>query len=85
MQSVPICRPEEGTDPSFVCERVCTSDRLLRRMGGLSKDPTPNTCVTVCGVGGALFPHEFLYLAPLPYFSLAVHLPSAKHGVTHLL
>ena len=21
-------------------------------MGGLSKDPTPNTCVTVCGVGG---------------------------------
>jgi len=43
--------PEEGTDPSFVCERVCTSDRLLRRMGGLSKDPTPNTCVTVCGVG----------------------------------
>ncbi len=45
-------RPDEGTDPSFVCERVCTSDRLLRRMGGLSKDPTPNTCVTVCGVGG---------------------------------
>ena len=26
-----------GTDPSFVCERVCTSDRLSRRMGGLSK------------------------------------------------
>lgn len=21
-------------------------------MGGLSKDPTPNTCVTVCGVSG---------------------------------
>ncbi|KAK9817079.1 hypothetical protein WJX72_009216 [[Myrmecia] bisecta] len=42
-------RVEDGTDPQFVCERVCTSDRLLRRMGGLSKDPTPNTCVTVCG------------------------------------
>ena len=51
-----VIRPEEGTDPSFVCERVCTSDRLLRRMGGLSKDPTPNTCVTVCGVGGVAHP-----------------------------
>jgi hypothetical protein len=50
---VAVHRPEEGTEPTFVCERVCTSDRLLRRMGGLSKDPTPNTCVTVCGVGGA--------------------------------
>ncbi|KAA6429466.1 MAG: hypothetical protein FRX49_00859, partial [Trebouxia sp. A1-2] len=26
-----------GTDPSFVCERVCTSARLSRRMGGLAK------------------------------------------------
>lgn len=43
-------RPDEGNDPSFICERVCTSDRLMRRMGGLSKDPTPNTCVTVCGI-----------------------------------
>ncbi|KAK9830969.1 hypothetical protein WJX81_003854 [Elliptochloris bilobata] len=42
---------EDSTDPSFVCERVCTSNRLLRRMGGLAKDPTPGTCVTVCGVG----------------------------------
>lgn len=41
-----------GADPAFVCERVCTSPRLLRRMGGLSKDPTPNTCVTVCGTSG---------------------------------
>ncbi|GMH43903.1 hypothetical protein BSKO_11837 [Bryopsis sp. KO-2023] len=39
-----------GSDPSFFCERVCTSDRLLRRMGGLSKDSSPGTCVTVCGV-----------------------------------
>ncbi|RMZ55647.1 hypothetical protein APUTEX25_000230 [Auxenochlorella protothecoides] len=38
-----------GSDPSFVCERVCTSDRLMRRLGGLAKDATPNTCVTVCG------------------------------------
>ncbi|GJP38693.1 hypothetical protein CLOM_g23114 [Closterium sp. NIES-68] len=35
---------------SFVCERVCASRRLLNRMGPFSKDPTPNTCVTVCGV-----------------------------------
>eukprot|EP01023_Acetabularia_acetabulum_P061931 TRINITY_DN7540_c0_g1_i1.p2 TRINITY_DN7540_c0_g1~~TRINITY_DN7540_c0_g1_i1.p2 ORF type:complete len:125 (-),score=16.28 TRINITY_DN7540_c0_g1_i1:214-588(-) len=34
----------------FICERVCTSDRLVRRMGGLSKGPAPHTCVTVCGV-----------------------------------
>lgn len=90
-----VHRLEEGSDPSFLCERVCTSNRLLRRMGGLSKvwiwglflhlcrqqcllqvrlglpeqtsslvsalvlisapvlqDPTPNTCVTVCGTSG---------------------------------
>jgi len=28
---------DEGTEPNFVCERVCTSDRLMRRMGGLAK------------------------------------------------
>ena len=33
-----LCRFDGiGTDPSFVCERVCTSDRLSRRMGGLVK------------------------------------------------
>lgn len=82
-------REEDGNEPSFVCERVCTSDRLLRRLGSLAKvtipacamrssertdlsvrklsyvhlthsssfdlpmqDPTPNTCVTVCGSSG---------------------------------
>lgn len=43
---------DETFDPersNFVCERVCTSDKLLRRLGSLSKDPTRNTCVTVCG------------------------------------
>ena len=59
-------RPEEGTDPSFTCERVCTSDRLLRRMGGLSKDPTPHTCVTVCGVGG-MPPCYATWLCSTPY------------------
>jgi len=43
-------RDDDGADPSFVCERVCSSDRLLKRLGGLSKDPTPHSCVTVCGV-----------------------------------
>ena len=32
-----ISRSEDSNDPTFLCERVCTSDRLLRRMGGLSK------------------------------------------------
>ena len=31
---------EDATEPSFRCERVCTSDRLMRRMGGLSKAST---------------------------------------------
>ena len=43
-------REDDGADPSFVCERVCASDRLLRRLGGLAKDPTPQSCVTICGV-----------------------------------
>lgn len=34
-------RVEEGSDPTFLCERVCTSNRLLRRMGGLSKPLMP--------------------------------------------
>ncbi|KAG7671349.1 hypothetical protein Ndes2526B_g02152 [Nannochloris sp. 'desiccata'] len=46
----PLSRLDDGTEPSFICERVCTSDRMMRRMGGLAKEATPNTCVTVCGV-----------------------------------
>lgn len=38
-----------GSDVTFVCEQVCTSDRLLRRMGSLARDPAPGSCVTVCG------------------------------------
>uniref|UniRef100_A0A7R9U0X7 Uncharacterized protein n=1 Tax=Prasinoderma coloniale TaxID=156133 RepID=A0A7R9U0X7_9VIRI len=34
----------------FVCERVCASNKLLNKLGGLAKDPTPGACVTVCGV-----------------------------------
>jgi len=37
-------------EASFACERVCASDRLLKRMGGLAKEPTSNACVTVCGM-----------------------------------
>ena len=72
-------RDESGL--SFSCERVCTSDTLLKRLGSLAKaraarspcraarsaaasqpphmlrcrlqEPTPNTCVTVCGVSSA--------------------------------
>lgn len=41
---------EKSSDDIFVCERVCTSKRMLKRVGGFSKDPTRDTCVTVCGV-----------------------------------
>ncbi|RZC44012.1 hypothetical protein C5167_036962 [Papaver somniferum] len=41
---------EKSSDDIFVCERVCTSKRMLKRVGAFSKDPTPDTCVTVCGV-----------------------------------
>lgn len=44
---------DDSATLTFVCERVCTSKRLLRRMGGLAKDPTPGTCVTVCGAARA--------------------------------
>jgi len=41
---------EKSSDEIFVCERVCTSKRMLKKVGALSKDPTIDTCVTVCGV-----------------------------------
>ncbi|KAK9110580.1 hypothetical protein Sjap_018640 [Stephania japonica] len=41
---------EKTSDDIFVCERVCTSKRMLNKVGAFSKDPTPDTCVTVCGV-----------------------------------
>lgn len=40
---------QKNSNDTFVCERVCTSKRMLNKVGGFSKDPTPNTCVTVCG------------------------------------
>jgi hypothetical protein len=42
--------PEKSPNDIFVCERVCTSKRMLNKVGDFSKDSTPNTCVTVCGV-----------------------------------
>ncbi|XP_075497339.1 uncharacterized protein At5g64816-like isoform X1 [Primulina tabacum] len=41
---------EKTADDIFVCERVCTSKRILNKVGAFSKDPIPDTCVTVCGV-----------------------------------
>lgn len=41
---------EKRSDDNFVCERVCTSKRMLKKVSALSKEPTPDTCVTVCGV-----------------------------------
>lgn len=33
------CRLDDAEpDPGFVCERVCTSQRLMRRMGSLAKE-----------------------------------------------
>ncbi|EPS70584.1 hypothetical protein M569_04178, partial [Genlisea aurea] len=41
---------EKSSDDIFVCERVCTSKRMLKKVGSFSKDPIADTCVTVCGV-----------------------------------
>ncbi|KAJ7555928.1 hypothetical protein O6H91_05G109300 [Diphasiastrum complanatum] len=41
-------KASDGADP-FVCERVCTSKRMLKRVGAYSRDNEPDTCVTVCG------------------------------------
>ncbi|KAG7034400.1 hypothetical protein SDJN02_04128, partial [Cucurbita argyrosperma subsp. argyrosperma] len=41
---------EKNPDDIFVCERVCTSKRMLKKVGSFSKDPIPDTCVTVCGL-----------------------------------
>ncbi|KAI3924115.1 hypothetical protein MKW92_001320 [Papaver armeniacum] len=49
------CGREKNYDDIFVCERVCTSKRMLKRVGAFSKDPTPATCITVCGVSHVVF------------------------------
>ena len=36
----------------FVCERVCTSKRMLNKLRASSKDPIMDACVTVCGASG---------------------------------
>ncbi|GMI67194.1 hypothetical protein like AT5G64816 [Hibiscus trionum] len=41
---------EKSSDEIFVCERVCTSKRMLKKVGAFSKDPIPDACVTVCAV-----------------------------------
>ncbi|KAF8377363.1 hypothetical protein HHK36_030740 [Tetracentron sinense] len=41
---------EKSSEDIFVCERVCASKRMLKKVGSFSKDPTPDICVTVCGV-----------------------------------
>ncbi|KAK5792898.1 hypothetical protein PVK06_034027 [Gossypium arboreum] len=50
-QKIKSARGREKTaDDVFVCERVCTSKRMLKKVGAFSKDPIRDTCVTVCGV-----------------------------------
>lgn len=41
---------EKSSDNIFVCERVCTSKRMLNKLSALSKDTIVDMCVTVCGV-----------------------------------
>ncbi|KAF5838369.1 hypothetical protein DUNSADRAFT_2979 [Dunaliella salina] len=43
---------EDWNEPKFRCERLCTTPKLLEKLGNTAKDPTPNTCVTVCGTSG---------------------------------
>lgn len=42
--------PSSAAPEAFVCQRVCTSKRMLAKVGAFSKDPTPDTCVVACGV-----------------------------------
>ncbi|KAG6482354.1 uncharacterized protein At5g64816-like [Zingiber officinale] len=49
-QRLKNARGRENSDEIFVCERVCTSKRMLKKVGAFSKDPILDTCVTVCGV-----------------------------------
>ncbi|KAK4359140.1 hypothetical protein RND71_021369 [Anisodus tanguticus] len=41
---------EKNSDDIFVGYNECTSNRMLKKVGSFSKDPMPDTCVTVCGV-----------------------------------
>ncbi|KAL0368350.1 UNVERIFIED_CONTAM: hypothetical protein Scaly_1053900 [Sesamum calycinum] len=41
---------KKSADDVFACKRVCTSKRMLKKVGACSKEPIPDTCVTVCGV-----------------------------------
>ncbi|KAK4409328.1 hypothetical protein Sango_0005800 [Sesamum angolense] len=41
---------KKSADDMFACERVCTSKRMVKKVGAFSKEPIPDTCVTVCGV-----------------------------------
>lgn len=42
---------KDGTEAdTWVCERVCTTKKLLSAVGSFAKDPIAGTCVTVCGV-----------------------------------
>ncbi|KAL5558500.1 hypothetical protein UlMin_034711 [Ulmus minor] len=34
----------------FVCERVCTSKRMIKKIGSSSTKPMVDACATVCGV-----------------------------------
>ncbi|XP_050916628.1 uncharacterized protein At5g64816-like [Lathyrus oleraceus] len=41
---------ERSFDEFFVCEKVCTSNRMLKKVAYFSKDPIPDNCVTIYGV-----------------------------------
>lgn len=43
-------QPEDDwTIGRFVCERVCVTEKLVKKLGGAAQDATPGNCVTVCG------------------------------------
>jgi len=39
----------KGDVPEFVCERVCATDNLMKKLGSLAKGATGSSCTTVCG------------------------------------
>jgi hypothetical protein len=50
-QRLKVARGREmSSDKVFVCERICTSKWMLKKVDAFSKDPILETCVTICGV-----------------------------------
>ena len=51
---------EDWAEPRFVCERVCTGDKLLRRVGSAAKVRAVDSCTLQLGVAVWLSPMQLM-------------------------